>query len=154
MPLQELTYTLIRKMEMRHVFIFVILAYSCVSITYACFLDHKWHVHVMSDISDNIVAHIKSGDDDFGNHTIPFNGEFEWSFCKNFEGKTLYYGYFWWGSRLQELALFDTRILDICALPDYKNFDCYWSVRQDGFYVSGHNNTLADKSWEFIKNWG
>ena len=82
----------------------------------------------MSDISENIVAHIKSGDDNLGNHTIPFHGEYKWGFCNRFDGKTLSYGYFWWGSKHQELALFDTKVTTICAVPAFTNFDCYWSV--------------------------
>ena len=87
--------------------------------TYACFLDGKWHVHVMSDISDDIVTHIKSGDDDLGNHTISYNGEYEWEFCSRFDGKTLFYCYFWWGSRYQTLALFDRNVVSICAMPPF-----------------------------------
>ncbi|KAI3668120.1 hypothetical protein L6452_43197 [Arctium lappa] len=137
-----------------YLFIFVILTCSCALITYWCFPDHKWRVHVMSDISDNIVAHIKSGDDDLGSHTLPFNGEYEWSFCNRVDGKTLFYGYFWWGSRYQTLALFDNNILDICAVPAFTNSDCYWSIRPDGFYASPSNSPLGDDNWQFIKSWG
>lgn len=139
---------------MRHLFTFVILTYSCASITNACFPERRWRVHVTSDISENINAHIKSGDDDLGNHTIPFNGEYEWSFCNRIDGKTLFYGYFWWGLRSQELALFDTKIVDICAVPAFTNSDCYWSVRPTGFYVSPSNTSLGSAEWVFIKNWG
>ncbi|KAI3697518.1 hypothetical protein L6452_30611 [Arctium lappa] len=135
-----------------HLFTIVILTYPFASTTDACFMA-KWNIYVTSDISDNIIGHIKSGDDDLGNHTIPFRGNYNWSFCDKFFGGTLFYGYFWWGSKFQSLALFDDNLRDICAQAQ-TNQNCYWLVRYDGFYVSAYDKPFPDNNYHFIKPWG
>ncbi|KAK9052570.1 hypothetical protein SSX86_029199 [Deinandra increscens subsp. villosa] len=135
------------------VFILLILSSLIASKTHACFITGKWDLFVMSNITDNIVAHIKSGDDDLGNHTIPFNGNYNWSFCDRLDGRTLFYGYFWWGSKSQSLALFDNKIREPCSLPKEGTQHCYWLVRPDGFYVSPYNSTFSEFTWKLKKKW-
>ncbi|XP_023753996.1 S-protein homolog 5-like [Lactuca sativa] len=138
---------------MHNVFIFVILASSFALIAHSCFTT-KWDVSVRSNVHGNIVAHIKSGDTDFGNHTIPFNGNYTWSFGARIDGLTLDYGYFWWGSRFQSLALYDNHIRDICYRGESGTAHCYWLVTPNGFYVSGDPyQGGADPHAVFIKQW-
>ncbi|KAM0059113.1 putative plant self-incompatibility S1 [Helianthus debilis subsp. tardiflorus] len=122
-------------------------------VTHVCFLTAKWNLYVISNIEDDIVAHIKSGDDDLGNHTIPFNGNYNWSFCDRIDGRTLFYGYFWWGSKFTSLALFDDELRGPCALNKESGQHCYWLVRPGGFYVSAYNRTFANNYWTFKKHW-
>ncbi|KAK9052569.1 hypothetical protein SSX86_029198 [Deinandra increscens subsp. villosa] len=137
---------------MHSIFTFLILLSLTTSITHACFTA-KWHIFVTNDINDDIVAHIKSGDDDLGNHTIPFNGNYNWSFCNRFDGRTLFYAYFWWGSRYQSLDLFNSDIEDICAVKILGTQNCYWLVRSNGFFVSAYNRTFSDRDWKLKKTW-
>lgn len=134
---------------MHNLFIFAISIYLIASVALSCVFTSKWDILVKSAIPDDIVVHIKSGDDDLGNHTIPFVGNYSWSFCENFGGNTLFYGYFWWGSRFQSLALFDNTISNICFL-NVTIEHCYWIVRPDGFYVKA----LPSGPGELIKTWG
>ncbi|KAL7609049.1 hypothetical protein Lser_V15G11071 [Lactuca serriola] len=134
---------------MHNFLIFVLLTYAIAPITHACFMK-KWHISVTNNISNgDFVAHIKSGNDDLGNHTIPFEGNYGWSFCDNFFGRTLFYGYFWWGSKFQTLDLFDNDVRKICALPKGGDEYCYWLVQANGFYVSAY----SDGDWVFKKSW-
>ncbi|KAF5754414.1 putative plant self-incompatibility S1 [Helianthus annuus] len=111
------------------------------SVTHACFLTSKWNLYVMNNIEDedDIVVHIKSGDDDLGLMAI-------------FYGHILFYGYFWWGSKFTSLALFDDELRGPCALNKESGQHCYWLVRKDGFFVSAYNRTFADH-WTFKKHW-
>ncbi|KAI3714049.1 hypothetical protein L1987_72639 [Smallanthus sonchifolius] len=138
---------------MHSLFTLLILSSLIVPITHACRITSQWDIFVMSNITDNIVVHIKSGDDDLGNHTIPFNGNYQWSFCDNYFGRTLFYGYFWWGSKYQSLALFDDEIRGPCYRSKGGTQHCYWLVRPDGFFVSGYNRTFSDTNWTFKKHW-
>ncbi|XP_023746313.1 S-protein homolog 5-like [Lactuca sativa] len=126
-------------------FFFSISTFSITSIAHFC-ITPKWNVYVINTISGDIVAHIKSGDDDLGNHTIPFNGNYNWSFCDKLGGSTLFYGDFWWGSRFQTLTLFDEEIeMNVCYLEMEHNTNCYWFVKPDGFYISAYPNPSGDK---------
>ncbi|KAI3790676.1 hypothetical protein L2E82_03899 [Cichorium intybus] len=138
-----------RSSTMHNLFIFSISIYLIASVALSCVFTSKWDVFVISAISDDIVVHIKSGDDDLGNHTIPFVGNYNWSFCENVRGNTLFYGYFWWGSRFQSLDLFDKSIEKKCSL-NVTTEHCYWFVKPDGFYV----NALPSGGGELIKTWG
>ncbi|KAL4567252.1 hypothetical protein LXL04_022829 [Taraxacum kok-saghyz] len=132
-----------------NLFIFVISTFSIASVAFSCGLTTKWNVSVISAIGEDIVAHIKSGDDDLGNHTIPYVGIYSWSFCENFGGGTVFYGYFWWGSKFQSLALIDNNIERRCYFDNVATQRCYWFVKPDGFYVSRYPNGGG----ELIKHW-
>ncbi|KAL8267276.1 hypothetical protein R6Q59_004620 [Mikania micrantha] len=138
---------------MNILFTLLILSSLIPSIIRACLITSKWDVFIMSSITDDIIAHIKSGDDDLGNHTIPFNGNYIWSFCDRFDGHTLFYGYFWWGSKSQSLALFDDKLRKPCYQQKRSTQHCYWLVRPDGFFVSAYNRSFSDDNWEFKKAW-
>ncbi|KAJ0666837.1 putative plant self-incompatibility S1 [Helianthus annuus] len=138
---------------MHKFFPFLILWSLIVSITHGCFLTVPWSVYVLSNIPGDIVAHIKSGDDDLGNHTIPFKGNYNWSFCSRGDHRTLFYSYFWWGSKFQSLDLFNKELENHCSLNKAGRQHCYWWVRPDGFFVSPLNNTFSDFYWKFIKPW-
>ncbi|KAK1437976.1 hypothetical protein QVD17_03777 [Tagetes erecta] len=140
---------------MHSLFTLFILSSLISSITHACFITTQWDVFVMSNIEDDFVAHIKSGDDDLGNHTIPFNGNYNWSFCDRVDGRTLFYAYFWWGSKYQSLALFDDELRGPCFVTERGyHQQCYWLVTPDGFFVSGYNRTFSSNYWTFKAHWG
>ena len=139
---------------MNNMFIFAILTFSTSSIALSC-ITPKWDVIVRNTMSDNIVALIKSKDDNLGNRTIPFNGVYKWSFCERIAGSTLFYGYFWWGSRFQSLALFDQNLAEnFCYIDNLptNHLRCFWFVKSDGFYVSPYPNPRGGGT--FIKHWG
>ncbi|CAH1426917.1 unnamed protein product [Lactuca virosa] len=115
---------------------------------FSCPFTTKWNVSVISALREDLVVHIKSGDDDLGNHTIPYVGNYSWSFCEKVGGHTLFYGYFWWGSKFQSLDLFNKAIsekLILNADPEH----CYWFVKPEGFFV----NNIPSGGGQFIKGW-
>lgn len=134
--------------KMHKLFIVAVLTFSIASTALSCFTP-QWDIFVISAIPNNIVVHIKSGDDDLGNHTIPFNENYTWSFCDRFVGQTVFYSYFWWGSRFKSLDLFNKNIEHICFLYNMHNQHCYWLVKPDGFYVSAY----PDKLQTIIDHW-
>ncbi|KAL4576493.1 hypothetical protein LXL04_012588 [Taraxacum kok-saghyz] len=134
---------------MRNIFFFVLLTYSSVSITQGYCVTRTWQIYVINVIPEDIVVHIKSRDDDLGNHTISSKGNYNWSFCEDVFGRTRFYGNFWWGSDFQNLALFDNEVRGVCA-PSKQDYNyCYWSVSPNGFWVSAHQ----DGGWVLKKTW-
>ncbi|XP_023756291.1 S-protein homolog 5-like [Lactuca sativa] len=115
---------------------------------FLCPFTTKWNVSVISALREDLVVHIKSGDDDLGNHTIPYVGNYSWSFCEKVGGHTLFYAYFWWGSKFQSLDLFNEAISKKCYL-NVGTEHCYWFVTPKGFYVDAH----PSGGGEFIKGW-
>ncbi|KAL8258535.1 hypothetical protein R6Q59_026488 [Mikania micrantha] len=129
-------------------FIFVAILVTCchmVTTTARCSIYKTgWTVYITNTLNDAIVVHIKSTDHDLGNHTIPSNGVYSWTFCQKIIGSH-FHGYFWWGSRYQNLALIDKELMILCR-DDSEIADqfCYWMVVPDGFFVSGTNYTFPD----------
>ncbi|PWA95204.1 plant self-incompatibility S1 [Artemisia annua] len=135
---------------MNKLFIIFILTCTFASLTHACVFTNKWHIFVMSDMPDNdLIAHVKSGDDDLGIHTIAFRGTYHWSFCQRFDGRTLFYAYFWCGSKFRSLALFDKHIRKVCDRNKEGTQYCYWLVRPDGFFASKR----PDGGWVQLAVW-
>lgn len=81
------------------VFVLIISTYSTTfasttSEKFPCFFLVKWHMFVINDISEDIVVHVRSRRGaDLGNHTIPHNGIYDWTFCET--GQSLFTGEFW-----------------------------------------------------------
>ncbi|KAJ9539183.1 hypothetical protein OSB04_031916 [Centaurea solstitialis] len=139
-----------RSCKMYYLFIFGILINPFATI-HACFLTAKWDIYIANAISNEIRVHVKSGDDDLGSHLIAFNENYHWSFCERFDGRTLFYGYFWWGSKSQSLALYDENIRNICSVPEDAHQHCYWLVRTEGLFVYNSSAGLDLKMMKFEK---
>lgn len=122
---------------MKTLFILFVLTCTFTPLTRAICLLGKWHIIVTNDISGNdVIIHVKSGDEDRGIQTIPFHGTFDWTFCERINRGSLYFASFSSGSKSQTLNLFDEPVRHICAQPKPGTQHCYWSVRPDGFFVS------------------
>lgn len=106
---------------------------------------------IINDIPEDIVVHVRSRDDDLGNHTLLYNTNYDWSFC--FTLNTLFTGEFWWGSKYIDLNLVDDHVSDVCETKIWGTIHCYWLVRPEGFYIGVKNNSWPDKSWSFEKSW-
>ncbi|KAJ0666830.1 putative plant self-incompatibility S1 [Helianthus annuus] len=136
---------------MPRLLIHFILATTFVSIATSCFFTPKWKVYITNATPDNIVVHVRSKDDDLGNHTLPSSGEYDFSFCDSFLGTSRFNGEFWWGQKYQIL---DVLARSKCQRFGFRVYDCYWLVRPDGFYVSTLNISFPDPLWSFYKAWG
>ncbi|KAG5527724.1 hypothetical protein RHGRI_028609 [Rhododendron griersonianum] len=63
---------------------------------------YKVTVHIISAVSNQptpLIAHCRTRDDDFGNHTLYKSQEFVWRFVPDFFGRTVYFCHFYWGSK-------------------------------------------------------
>nr|KAJ0184661.1 hypothetical protein LSAT_V11C900482510 [Lactuca sativa] len=79
------------------------------------------------------------------NHTLRLNENYHWFFYERIVGITLFYAYFWWGSRFQTLTLFDTNIEEnYCYIDNMHDSNCYWFLKHDGFYASAYPNPSRD----------
>ncbi|GFS40551.1 hypothetical protein Acr_17g0009890 [Actinidia rufa] len=94
----------------------------------------KYTVHIVNGITPKpgspiLQFHCQSNDDDLG-VKFPKPGEdFNWSFRENLIGSTLFFCSF---SRGQQSASFDVFNHDL----DDQCKQCYWLVKEDGFYFS------------------
>lgn len=100
-------------------------------------------VHIVDGIEKNVPPlkfHCASGDDDLGMHTPKFKGsDFKFSFKRNIFLETLFFCYFWWGSK--NIAFEVYRDSGACGHEGgIKTGVCYWLIKEDGFYFAIQNN--------------
>ena len=137
--------------------VLLIMATSSVTYTSAtastnCFILTQWRIYIINDISEEITFHVKSKDDDLGNHTRPFHGLYDWSFCVTWG--TLFNGEFWWGSKYQTLHLYDSDIDFKCSDKwKVQTQNCYWLVRPEGLFWGKQNLPFPNDVWHLAKPW-
>lgn len=120
------------------------------------FLD-LYTVFIMDGEIDNLKVHCKSGDDDIGDKSLVVPQYFHWTFRMNIVGTTRFYCDFRWMTgndtvlKEKTFDVFNMRIMFMCG----ERFDvnnCYWLVRQDGFYFANDDKPFPD-GWQFMFNW-
>ncbi|KAL3634189.1 hypothetical protein CASFOL_021243 [Castilleja foliolosa] len=84
--------------------------------------------------TDQLKFNCKSGDTDLGYHALNVGQSYEWSFCANFFGKTLYFCNFQWGTKHQSFDVFSKSTPKDCP-----HGVCKWVAMLDGFYSSNPN---------------
>ena len=102
--------------------------------TKACFLTKRSHVYIHNDLpSPPLRFHCKSSEDDFGLKSLDFGKEFTFTFCP-VPLDTQYRCQFLWNGRDHSFNVFDEiNYFNHCIAKR-----CYYSVREDGFYLSNH----------------
>ncbi|XP_052181952.1 S-protein homolog 5-like [Diospyros lotus] len=111
-----------------------------------------WAVHVTNNIpADQVKVRCKTKDDDFGlkgNQTLLPGYELWWRFSNNgLSQNTVFFCNFYWGSKDQVFNVFDSDISRHCTSKHAVDDSCYWSIRRDGFYFSGTNETGSYEKW-------
>lgn len=124
---------------------------SASSINRWCLIFTPWNMFIVNGINEDITIHVRSKDDDLGNHTLPYNGIYNWSFCDT--GRTLFWSKFWWGSKYQSFNVFDVHSIMMCDKLGFAPRYCYWLVRPEGFYIGKVNNPFPSGSWHFVNPW-
>ena len=115
-------------------------------------INRSWHVHIINDIaSGSIVINPKSGNDDLGIQILQPRQAFTWHFCEKTAGSTIFNSTFFWNPRLANFTVFNDEIRYEC-IKQRGVEDCYWLVREDGFYLSPYNN-LFPKDWVKKHDW-
>ncbi|RZC49601.1 hypothetical protein C5167_018016 [Papaver somniferum] len=119
-------------------FVALVLLCGYPSLPVSCFMLSRVRVWVYNSIAPDtdMTIHCKSKDDDLGEHTIPFKGNFTWKFHDNWDQTTLFWcriGY--WDVKAEKLV---SGAFDIYK-ESRDNLVCYgicprW-VRTDGIYM-------------------
>ncbi|KAK1436192.1 hypothetical protein QVD17_01970 [Tagetes erecta] len=113
-------------------------------------------VYIKSDVN-NLRFHCKSKDDDLGEVRRNAGEEYDIHFCLNIWRSTLYFCHFYLGWKQRVMDVFATKNKhdpDYCFSTAYSaTVDCYWLIREDGFYVAkfknpGPNDWLKKFDWE------
>ncbi|KAJ0538546.1 putative plant self-incompatibility S1 [Helianthus annuus] len=107
-------------------------------------------VHITNAEIDNLMVHCKSNDDDLGDKNLIFEESFEFHFRQNFLFTTEFFCTFRSVTPYADRVIKSTTVIvfdayisaRLCGDGDPRN--CYWSVRDDGFYVSKDNKTFPD----------
>ncbi|KAJ0034069.1 hypothetical protein Pint_26184 [Pistacia integerrima] len=108
-----------------------------------------YRVHIINGFSNNdnpLIIHCYSKDDnDIGEHVLWMNNEFKFKFKKNIFGTTR----FWCDMRHGSTQ----KTIDVFRVGHESNKchdtgNCFWSVREDGFFFSVDN-----QSWNKMYDW-
>lgn len=114
-------------------------------------LPGYYDMYILNVVNNPIVVHIQSKDDDLGNRSVPVNGNTHWGFCLNFFHTTRFYAHFYSNSRSAFFDVFQYDIVtNVCGKAKaYKEKECFWLVRDNGFYISPQRNG----GWTKLHDW-
>ena len=114
-------------------FLILLVTVSCLA-TEACFLTQKSHVYIHNDLPSTkpvLEFHCSSKDDNLGFIYLDVGKEYTFSFCP-IPYLTSFYCQFWWNGNERHFNVYNANVFnDECARKR-----CYYSVRDDGFYLS------------------
>ncbi|EYU39654.1 hypothetical protein MIMGU_mgv11b017487mg [Erythranthe guttata] len=70
-----------------------------VNMTSGCGITEEYEVHVTNRLpSPQLRLHCASKNDDLGYHNIDRDYDFNWRFCENWTGNTLFFCHLWWNN--------------------------------------------------------
>ncbi|KAL7109703.1 hypothetical protein ACP275_06G191900 [Erythranthe tilingii] len=105
-----------------------------VNMTSGCGVTDEYEVHVTNRLpSPQLRLHCASKNDDLGYHNIDRDYDFNWRFCENWTGNTLFFCHLWWNNSDIAFDVFKSQDHDNPCLRG----KCYWEARTDGIYFSG-----------------
>ncbi|EYU31348.1 hypothetical protein MIMGU_mgv1a020622mg, partial [Erythranthe guttata] len=113
-----------------------------------CFFTDEYTVRIYSDetLGDYtpLTVQCASGKEDLGRRSIDrHQGQkiYQWKFCENFIGKSIYYCHFWWMGKSKRFEVFNSDF----AKRKCTSGTCLWIVRNDGFYIDNELFRKSDK---------
>ncbi|PWA94439.1 plant self-incompatibility S1 [Artemisia annua] len=74
-----------------------------------------WVIIIVNHIKDPIHVHIKSEDDDLGDHILALYQNEKWSFCENVWKSTMFYADFIWNGKTALFGVFDKNVVKHCS---------------------------------------
>lgn len=115
-----------------------------------------FQVNMVNNLPDNttpLVIHCQSRDDDLGIHRLCVDDEFHWRFRMNIFETTNFFCGFLWDTKNANFSVFYSSLAYAECGHRMKLNHCYWSVQQDGFYLSNVPNPPSErlkkmKSWQ------
>ncbi|OVA13123.1 Plant self-incompatibility S1 [Macleaya cordata] len=108
----------------------------------------KTHVYVTNSLpkDTNMVIHCKSKDDDLGEHSIPYNQTYTWSFHLNYSRSTLFWcriGY--WDAKAGRVVQGSFKMYEF--VRDFGcTLHCFRFVQTDGIYF-GKDRKVLKYQW-------
>ena len=114
-----------------------------------CFVN-LWTVFIYNSMNDPLTVHVKSGNDDLGEHTLAVSENTNWQFCENFWMTTMFWADFNSnGTRPASFHMWDHEWGLNYGSGSFINAErrLAWLVREDGFYVG------IPKGWEKRHDW-
>ncbi|GFP94526.1 hypothetical protein PHJA_002994400 [Phtheirospermum japonicum] len=109
----------------------------------ACIITSEYEVEIFNGLPSAyspLTIRCKSKDRDLGYQTLNVNKTFEWIFCENIFGRTLYTCDFRWGNKRQGFQVFNSKTSRDCA-----GGLCFWLAKSDGFYFKNFFSGLVKK---------
>ncbi|EPS58024.1 hypothetical protein M569_16794 [Genlisea aurea] len=95
-----------------------------------------------------IAVHCKSADDDLGEHYLWKDQDLRWKFRINLFRSTLFFCSVNSGETTLRFDVFDT---DYISFKCQDSSKCFWSVRDEGFYLSCDGSTFEKQhEWPSI----
>ncbi|KAK9063373.1 hypothetical protein SSX86_017243 [Deinandra increscens subsp. villosa] len=119
----------------------------------------RFEVFITNVEVDNLMAHCRSNDDDLGDKKMGPNQYFHWRFRQNF----LFTTEFW--CTFRSMTLDGTRELKSITFDVFEGYigavqcgrgdprNCYWLVKNNGFYVSPDNQRPFPFGWMKRRSW-
>lgn len=112
-------------------------------------------IHVIDGKINNLVAHISSNDNDFGNKSMTIHNTFHWSFRRDVDETIRFRGEFFWMNpdntvfKEANFHVFDNDVAVDCGESRLKVNKCFWLVTDTGFYFAKG----IPFGWVFMYNW-
>lgn len=136
----------------------LLISFLDLSLAKKCFFGvGKVQVHIINKLPANspqLKLHCASKDDDFGDHWLAIDGDFNWAFCDSIIIETLYFCHFWWEANDKAFVVYNN--VDYCLKNqmayNYLKY-CKWEVRQDGFYLEQYNKTDGSYTMHYYIGW-
>ncbi|PWA71191.1 plant self-incompatibility protein S1 family [Artemisia annua] len=132
--------------------VFILLVLSCFNSSNACSIFvTEFTVYIKSTIvGEDVTLRCQSKDDDFGYHVLNSSKvDYDWSFCQNFWGSTLYFCHFWRPNYEQVFDVFNNTIVKHCIQGTFDDNICSYEVRDDGFYLFKQDNYVWVKWFDW-----
>lgn len=113
-------------------------------------IDLHDSVDITNEMSGAITVHCKSGDDNLGVHVLAPTQRYNFRFRMNVWGTTLFWCAFTSSTgRQKSLEVWSATVMRHSPCGG----KCYWSVREDGFWVTDYNFKDDPLSAKFMVPW-
>ena len=117
-------------------------------------ITKRFQIHIINGFPNNshpLEFRCQSKDTDFGDKQLNVGDEFYWEFHVQFFRRTLYFCHFYWGDHLDKVfdVFNDKKMFPNCDNVMNKDHDCYWLVKDDGFYFSKFSSFGFQKTYSW-----
>ncbi|KAK1412555.1 hypothetical protein QVD17_33909 [Tagetes erecta] len=132
----------------------VLTCFICFHVTpsHSKICSYNWNVAIYNGIPDSTIGlHVKSKDDDLGEHYIAYGEHFYFHFCENIFRRTVFAGDFSHGPQFAHFNVFDDEVAGVIGRS--KDSHVYWLLKGDGYYLSKELKPVDDPSWIKRGNW-